>query len=149
MAKRRIQPSDEEIGRRARQMARQLSDQVFVSPEGAYVVTGRPEFRKLYHCLQSVRSVPELVSNPTPIELGFAPGQITPLNRENLSVRARALQKWRKILEDYEKPKQKKAERRRKYKEWKTEINRLSICIYRGRCWMDEPATTGSYRLPT
>ncbi|MDW7760668.1 MAG: hypothetical protein SCM96_08525 [Acidobacteriota bacterium] len=51
---------------------------------------------------------------------------ITPLTGELLAAWSRGLQKWRKILDDYEKPRQKTSERRGKYRRWKDEIDRLS-----------------------
>jgi len=126
MAKKRIQPSDEEIARRAMDLARQVSGRLFVSRDGVYLVSGMPAFRKLRHCLASLSEPPGASAAPTPMDLGFAPGQVTPLTGERLTAWGRGLQKWRKILNDYEKPRQKTSERRHKYRRWKDEIDRLS-----------------------
>ncbi|OQC13493.1 MAG: hypothetical protein BWX73_02298 [Lentisphaerae bacterium ADurb.Bin082] len=126
MAKRVIQPNDEEIARRAMDLARQVTGRVFVSPSGPCLVSGSPEFRKLRHCLAGLSQPPPGSTAPTPMDLGFAPHQITPLNGERLSAWGRGLQKWRKILDDYETPRQKTTERRQKYRRWKDEIDQIA-----------------------
>ncbi len=133
MAKRVIQPSDREIAERARDLARQVSGRAFVSGDGIYLVRGRPDFRKLRDCLAGISEVPRESDAPTPMDLGFAPSQIAPLTHERLANWGRGLQKWRKVLNDYEKPRQKTAERRRKYQRWKEEIPRLSFT--HGKLW--------------
>lgn len=126
MAKKRIQPNDEEIARRAMDLARQVSGRLFVSREGVYLVSGMPAFRELRRCLAKLSGPPGASAAPTPVDLGFAPGQITPLNEEQLTVWGRGLQKWRTILNDYDKPRQKTSDRRHRYRRWKDEIARLS-----------------------
>ncbi len=125
MAKRRIQPSDEDIARRAMDVARQISGRLFVSEDSVYLVSGTPAFRKLRACLADISEPPEISAAPTPMDLGFGASQITPLTEELLTSWGRGLQKWRKILSDYEKPRQKTAERRDKYRRWTDEIGRL------------------------
>lgn len=126
MAKRVIQPNDEEIARRAMDLARHVTGRVFVSAGGPFLVSGSPDFRTLRRCLASMPQPPPGSAAPTPMDLGFAPHQITPLNGERLSAWGRGLQKWRKILDDYEKPRQKTTERREKYRRWKDEIDQIS-----------------------
>lgn len=126
MAKRTIQPNDEEIARRARDLARQISGRVFVSRGGLYLVDGSPDFSKLSHCLAGLTHLPQGTDAPTPMDLGFSPHEITLLDGNRLSSWGRGLQKWRKILDDYEKPRQKTTERRQKYRRWKDEIEQLS-----------------------
>lgn len=107
-------------------LARQVTGRVFVSPSGPCLVSGSPEFRKLRHGLAGLSQPPPGSMSPTPMDLGFAPHQITPLNGERLSAWGRGLQKWRKILDDYEKPRQKTTERREKYRRWKDEIDQIA-----------------------
>ena len=126
MAKRRIQPSDAEIAQRARDLARQIPGRVFVSQDGIYLVRGTPDFRKLCQCLAGLSRPPNVSAGPTPMDLGFSPNQIAVLNGGRLSAWGRGLQKWRKILDDYEKPRQKTTERRQKYRRWKDEIDQIS-----------------------
>ncbi len=126
MAKKRIQPNDEEIAQRARNLARQLSGRLFVSKDGVYLVSGTPDFRTLRECLSQIQQPPEREDAPSPMDLGFSPTQITPLSSQGLTAWGRGLQKWRKILQDYEQPRQKTTERRRKYRRWKEEIEHLT-----------------------
>jgi len=107
-------------------LARQVSGRLFVSQEGVYLVSGMPAFRELRRCLAQLSGPPAACAAPTPVDLGFAPGQITPLTEEQLTVWGRGLQKWRTVLNDYDKPRQKTSERRQRYRRWKDEIARLS-----------------------
>ncbi len=126
MANRTIQFKDEEIARRARDLARQITGRVFISRSGLYLVSGFPEFQKLRDCLADLTSPPQDSAVPTPLDLGFQPSQVIPLNHENLSAWGRGLQKWRKIVEDYEQPKAKTSERRQKFQQWKDEVELIS-----------------------
>ena len=126
MAKRITQPKDEEIARRAMDLARQITDRVFISRNGIYLISGSPDFQKLRSCLANLTEPPQDSAVPTPLDLGFHPSQIIPMNNENLSAWGRGLQKWRKIIDDYEKPKAKTSERRQKFQQWKDEVERIS-----------------------
>ena len=126
MAKRRIQPSDEEIARRARGVARQLTGRIYSSENGIYLVGGSPDFDKLINCLKNLHVSPSSRDAPTPIELGFSPEQITALNSSELAARGRALQKWRKILQDYAKARRRMTENHHKHFLWQNEVALLS-----------------------
>ena len=131
MAKRRIQQSDEEIALRAIRLARQIEGRVFASHEGVFLVRGAPVFDKLFHCLRNCHGPPDGDCAPVPAALGFSPSETVALSSGTLGTWARALQKWRKILDDYEKPQQKTAVRRRKYRAWREEIEDLSCRLSR------------------
>jgi len=152
MAKKRIQTKDEEIARRAIDLARQVSGRLFASQDGIYVVSGMPDFRKLRHCLAGFSRPPEDSGTPTPNDLGFAPIQIAPLTTERLAAWGRGLQKWRKILNDYEKPRQKTSERRQKYRQWRKEIDHLSRVLEQlwqtFRQWESGQAVPGAPYVP-
>lgn len=107
-------------------LARQITGRVFVSQTGPFLVSGSPEFHQLHLCLARLSEPPHRSETPTPTDLGFAPHQITPLNGEILNAWGRGLQKWRKILDDYEKPRQKTAGRRKKYRRWRDEVDQIS-----------------------
>lgn len=126
MAKKRVQQSDEEIALRAISQARQVDGRLFVSREGVFLVRGNPAFTRVFHCFAACREPPALDQVPTPAALGFPLSDMVSLTANALGTWTRALQKWRKILDEYEKPRQNAAERRRKHRTWGEEIEQLS-----------------------
>ena len=125
MRNKETRPTNEEIGQRARDLARQASGRLFVSQDGLYLVRGMPKFEKLRLCLGDISGPPLASEAPTPLELGFTPKQISPLSAEQLTAWGRGLQKWRKILDSHDKSGQ-KASNRRKHQHWKGEVEALS-----------------------
>lgn len=105
-----------------------------------------PEFEKLRRCLAGLSSPPADSRAPTPLDLGFTPEQITPLSAEQLSTWGHALQKWRKILDDYDKSGKKSAERRRKHQRWKIEVENLSRTLEYS--WQTLRSWEGGKRIP-
>lgn len=126
VAKKKVQQSDEEIALRAISQARQIDGRLFVSQEGVFLVRGMPAFARLCDCLASCQEPPGPEQAPAPAALGFPISGTVALTGSTVGTWARALQKWRRILDDYEGARQDAAERRRKYRSWREEIEELT-----------------------
>lgn len=114
---------NEQIGRRTRVIARSLAGRIYASPTKLWLVHGRPDLKKLLERLASTESAAGLAAL-RPEELGFRASDLVPISVTGLASRGRALQKWRKIVDD-QRGLARKAEIRRRHERWRSEIDSL------------------------
>ena len=131
-----------ETAQRARTLARTLAGRIYVSHDGLFLVNGMPKTDDLS---EGINKVQELLDERwvTPQELGFSSSQCILVNRDSLSERGRALQKWHKMLKANRKPNQKVATRREKFNQWENEVKNLTLNLERLwellRQWENDP----------
>lgn len=126
MPKTRVQPKDEEIGYRVRRQARQLSGRVAVFAGELCLVDRKPDFTKLCRSLVRLSSSGAYTQGLQINDLGFSSSDLVRISRNGLATRGRALQKWRKIIDDRDALRKQKTETRRKVEGWKLEVDSLS-----------------------
>jgi hypothetical protein len=86
----------QDIGRRTRFHARTLGARIYADGKSVLLVRGKPADDALHDWLFSGESTDsELLSNVTPVQLGFDSSDVTPLTRGSLGTRSRSVQRWR------------------------------------------------------
>jgi hypothetical protein len=126
MEKKQTPKKNEEVGYRSRFIARRIPGRIFMLANQLYLVTGKPDFGKLLHCLNSITEIPEGGEEPGPIELGFDANNISIIDQEKLVSCSRALQKWRKVIGDEANSSRQKKKRKEKLEQWIKEVDQLA-----------------------
>lgn len=118
----------EEIGARARSIARHLRVKVYVGTDDIFLIRGKPDIKKFKAYLESTDSL-AFTKYPSPLELGFSADKVEVITDSFLSDSSRALQKWGKYYNQYMQQKRTDASLNKKLRSWKKEIGELNTYL--------------------
>lgn len=124
-------------------LARQLAGRVWRAATELVLVRGEPDHRVLRRALLRVLGGE---APSTPLDLGFAAHELSPVTPRGLTSRARALERWRRSLDEQTRARRKDNRLRRRLCAWRDEVQELTAQLGRLRDWQGpgtEPGEVG------